>query len=132
MAFGIAETIASIHAGMAAIDLYLSHRPATRQQVIQTLDLEYAPSNYTAIELQILSIGDAYKDVFDSANDRVKRCLQRFAEAIRDDQLPGDRETLGRSAKKCVCKEIQLIKDFMGPNIPGDLEKIWNTHGCDK
>jgi hypothetical protein len=48
------------------------------------------------------------KTFFDSANERVKRCLKLFADAIRDDQFPGDRGTLGRSAKRIAKSAIVL------------------------
>ena len=61
----------------------------------------------------------------------MKACINGFTAAIQDDQLPFEREKLGRSAKGCVCKEIKILKDFMGEDIPDELREIWKARNCD-
>lgn len=130
MPFGIAETIALISASMQAIELYAKYG-GTRGQVIQTLNLQYQPQNYRKIEQQVLSLGSGYDRLFEKAGEYVQRCIDKFTEAMDDDLLPQDREALGDAATACLCKQIKLLKDFMGMNIPKDLQEKWRTHNCD-
>jgi hypothetical protein len=131
MPFGIAEAIATISAAMQAIDLYSKHG-GTRAQVIQTLNLEYHPDRYEHIERQVLDLGGEYARMFSAVNDKVADCIRGFTEAITDDQLPYERGKLGNSARACVCKQIKLVRDFMGPAIPDELARAWDRHKCDE
>jgi len=39
---------------------------------------------------------------------RVSKCMEKFKNAL----LPDVREELGRTARRCVCREIKQIIDF--------------------
>ena len=130
MPFGVAETIALISAGMQAIEIYAKYG-GSRSQFIQTLNLEYNPTVYQSVEKQILSADTNYTRLFQAAGQRVQRCIDDFADAILDDQLPNERAVLGQSATACVCKQIKLLRDFMGANIPEKLKTDWLAHDCD-
>jgi len=133
MPFGIAEAIATISAAMQAIDLYAKFG-GSQSQIIQTLNLEYQPSRYVDVEQKVLSLGASaprYTDLFKTADRRVQECIEGFTAAIGEDQLPMERERLAASAKACVCRQIKLLKDFMGEYIPEELKDIWRVHECD-
>ena len=130
MPLGVAETIALISAGMQAIEIYAKYG-SSRSQFIQTLNLEYNPTVYESVERQILSVDTNYARLFQAAGERVQRCIDDFTDAILDDQLPNERAILGQSATACVCKQIKLLRDFMGVNIPEKLKTDWLAHDCD-
>ena len=83
MPFGIAETIAFISAAMQAIDFYAKHG-GSREQVIQTLNLEYRPTQYQHVEKEVLNLGREFSDLFAAVGESVRKCFEDFKEAIRD------------------------------------------------
>src|SRR5262245_40076805 len=112
----VAEVLATISAGMQAIDFYAKWG-GSRSQVIQTLNLKYDPARFHKIEREVVSQGPTYEGVFRATQSRVQGCIDSFRDAVSDDQLPSERQKLGNSAKKCLCSEIRLLKDFMGDTI---------------
>lgn len=126
----VAEAIAAISAALQAIDLYAKYG-GSRDQVIQTLNLEYRPTEYQQVETRVLAIDPAYEQLFNTAKGRVEKCISSFKKALdSDDHLPDEREKFGTAARSCVCREIKLLKDFMAGDLPPELEKIWQKHKC--
>ena len=130
MAIGIAESIAFIQAAMQAIDLYARYG-GDRQQFIQTLNLEYHPQKYVEIEEKVVALGPSYTGVFSATRTRVQECMDNLQDGILDNLLPNERARLGDAAKSCVCRQIKILKDFMGERIPPELRKVWQEHDCD-
>lgn len=126
----LADVISTIKAGFEAIDVW--QRYGSAKDAIQTLDLEYNPSEFIETAKKLApSIDPEYDQVFSDARGRVKHCLDQFRAAIIDNQqLPGDREKFGKAARSCVCRELALILDFMAGELPEELKTIWERHKC--
>lgn len=79
------------------------------------------------------SVGDALDDLFKGTSDRVAKCLRDLNDAANDpDVLPPQRKRFGIATRKCICAEIQTIRDAVPGQIPKELEEMWTKHACDK
>lgn len=131
MAFGIAEAIATISATMQAVDFYEKYG-GTKQEFIQTLDINYRPERFEQVERQIVaSFGDMYVQIFAAVGETVKNCGERFKEHYRDPGRELEREHLGKALRGCVCRNIKILKDALGEQIPDYLKDDWRNFRCD-
>ena len=134
MPMGIAETLAAIQAAMQGIDLFL--KLGDRYSGFQTLGLQADPTPYLPLEREILRRDPTgklgYDKVFATVGMRTEKCMKSLVRGLEDDDLlPDERERLGRQARRCVCREIKVVLDFIQrEQIPADLLDQWSFHGC--
>jgi len=131
---GIAEALAALQAAMQAIDLY--HRFASKDEVIQTLNLprDITPFRQAAAAIEARRppgfAPKAYADLFDKAAQKADACARKMGNAMDDNLLPDDYERIGDAARRCVCREVKVVIDFMGGDIPDILRPYWESQKC--
>lgn len=69
--------------------------------------------------------------MLDTFSSRVKRCFDKYAMVLKDnDYLPGEIDDATEALKKCVCRELHRLQEVNG-NIPhGILRNYWNQYRC--
>jgi hypothetical protein len=126
----LAEVMATIKAGFEAVEVWQKYGPST--DAIQTLNLSYNPTEFVQTAIEVAPSIDPYYDgLFADALTRIRGCIDQLRHAINDDdELPGNREKFGKAARKCICREISIIMDFLAGKLPEQLDRYWQAHKC--
>jgi TPP-dependent trihydroxycyclohexane-1,2-dione (THcHDO) dehydratase len=77
------------------------------------------------------AVGDAEDELFKDTEARVAKCLRKLNDAMNDpDHLPDDRRRFGTAARKCICREVVIVRDLGAGTLPPDLDKLWAKYKC--
>jgi hypothetical protein len=131
----LAEALAAISATMQAFDLWAKYG-GPKASVIQTLNLEYQPQRFHAVERELRASNPSLADFFDKFSDAIVRevtqCRDQVIESIPDEDLPEQvRDRIARAGRACACKALKRFRDFApGESLPQDLAKLWHSFRC--
>ena len=128
----LAESIAAISAILQAADMYAKYGSSSGSS-LTTLHLESpTPPIQPRAAAIAFSLPSEYEELFKAVEESALDCARSFTQAIKSkDLLPEERQRLGMQLRKCVCREIRILRDAMQTQFPQSLTDLWDVHRCD-
>lgn len=130
----IVSALSAINSALKIVDFVEAHGFLPEGEQLIALNLEIAreqPSLQTAAVALNSSISDAEDELIEDTQKRVAACLRSLNDAMNDpDHLPDERRRFGVSARKCICREVGVIRDLNVGSLPYPLDKLWGKYKC--
>ena len=123
--------VASISAALQAVQTWLSIRDAKSASSAGRRQYQSAlrEPRYLTQARALESIVPA--DILETMSGRVQACWKSYHKVIGsdDEYLPDEIDNATSAVKRCICRELQRIRDLNGGHIPeGDLQDWWRPY----